>query len=88
MIWTRSWSAGDIQATKFNRDPPQPLPWDALGEERGGIKVIEANRWFVAFPSESFEVDTVVFQTGADALRAAGVYISIGTKLRTVEPAE
>ena len=74
-----------LQATKFNRELfVQPLPWDAVAEERGGIKVIEANPWFVAFPGERFTFDVNVFATGPDVLRAVGLFISIGSTLRTM----
>ena len=74
-----------LQATKFNREMfVQPLAWDAIAEERGGIKVVEANPWFVAFPGERFTFDTNVFATGPDVLRAVGVFVSIGSTLRTM----
>ncbi|HLF05313.1 MAG TPA: hypothetical protein VI855_08865 [Dehalococcoidia bacterium] len=53
-----------------------------MAEERGGIKVIEANPWFMAFPGERFTFDANVFATGADVLRAVGVFIAIGSTLR------
>lgn len=74
-----------IQATKFTRAMQvQPLPWDVVGEERGGVRVIEANPWFVAFPGEDFEFNTNVFVTGDDVVRAVGVFATVGSLLRTV----
>jgi hypothetical protein len=74
-----------VQATKFTRDLfVQPLPWDVVAEERGGVKVVEANPWFVAFPGEQFSYDANVFATGDDVVRALGIYVSIGTNLRTM----
>jgi hypothetical protein len=74
-----------LQATKFTRDLfVQPLPWDMMTDDRGGVKVLEANPWFVAFPGETFTFDVNVFATGADVLRAIGVYVSIGSNLRTM----
>jgi len=87
-----AWSSGhpapkteSVQATKFTRDLfVQPLPWDLVADDRGGVKVVEANPWFVAFPGEQFTYDTNVFATGDDMLRAVGIYVSIGTNLRTM----
>lgn len=77
-----------IQGTKFGRDLfAQPLPWDLIGDTRGGVKVMEANPWFVAFPGETFTYDVNVFATGTDTLRALGVYTSIGTNIRNIAPA-
>ena len=74
-----------LQATKFTRDMfVQPLPWDAVADERGGVKVVEASPWFVAFPGENYEIDVNVFVTGDDVLRAVGVLIGAGTQLRTM----
>lgn len=74
-----------VQYTKFARALfVQPLPWDEIGDTRGGVKVVEANPWFLAFPGEEFTADVRVFATGADVLRAIGVYISIGNNLRTL----
>ena len=54
--WTTNHGAPkteSLQATQFNRDMfVQPLPWDAVSDERGNLKVVEANPWFVAFPGE------------------------------------
>lgn len=74
-----------LQANQFSRDMyVQPLPWDAVADERGNLKVIEANPWFVAFPGEAFLFDVNVFVVGADVLRAYGIYASIGTNIRNV----
>ena len=88
LAWTTNHAAPKteaLQATQFSRDMfVQPLPWDAVSDERGNLKVIEANPWFVAFPGESFEIDVNVFVTGTDVLRAYGVYSSIGTNIHNV----
>ena len=74
-----------IQGTKFTRTLfVQPLPWDLLTDARGGVKVIEANPWFVGFPGETFTFDVNVHTVGADVLRAVGVWITVGTLLRTM----
>lgn len=74
-----------IQGTKFTRDLfVQPLPWDMLTDARGGVKVIEANPWFVGFPGEQFTFDVNVHTVGADVLRPVGVWITVGTLLRTM----
>ena len=74
-----------IQATKFTRTLfVQPLPWDMLTQARGGVQVIEANPWFVGFPGESFTFDVNVHTIGTDVFRAVGVWITVGTLLRTM----
>ncbi len=74
-----------IQATKFTRTLfVQPLPWDMLTQARGGVQVIEANPWFVAFPGETFTFDINVHTIGNDVFRAVGVWITVGTLLRTL----
>ena len=88
VAWTSNHPAPkteSIQARKFTRDMQvQPLPWDLVVDGRGGIKVVEANPWFVAFPGEDFEFDTNVFAVGADLLRAVGVFVTVGSQLRTI----
>lgn len=74
-----------IQGTKFTRTLfVQPLPWDMLTQARGGVQVIEANPWFIGFPGESFTFDVNVHTIGSDVLRAVGVWITVGTLLRTL----
>ena len=74
-----------LQATKFGRDLyVQPLAWDLLAAERDGVKVLEANPWFVAFPGETFTLDINVFATGADLLRAVGVWSGVGSDARSM----
>ena len=74
-----------IQATKFGRDLfVQPLAWDLVAAERDGVKVIEANPWFLGLPGENFEIDVNVFVTGADVLRALGIWCGIGTDARSM----
>ncbi|MFQ6030620.1 MAG: hypothetical protein ACE5Q6_24375, partial [Dehalococcoidia bacterium] len=74
-----------VQATKFGRDLfVQPLGWDLVAAERDNVKVIEANPWFLGLPGETFEIDVNVFVTGADVLRALGVWCGIGTDARDV----
>lgn len=74
-----------IQGTKFTRDLfVQPLPWDMLTQGRGGIQVIEANPWFVGFPGETFTFDVNVHTVGTDVLRPVGIWMTIGTNLRTM----
>jgi hypothetical protein len=86
--WTNNHAAPKteaIQSQRFNRtNVAQPLPWDAVVDGRGGIKVIEANPWFAAFPGETYQYSVRTFAAGADVLRALGVYMSIGTNLRTL----
>ncbi len=74
-----------IQGTKFTRTLfVQPLPWDMLTQGRGGVQVIEANPWFVGFPGENFTFDVNVHTIGADVFRPVGVWITVGTLLRTL----
>jgi hypothetical protein len=74
-----------VQALKFNRTMfAQPLIWDAVVEGRGGSRVIEANPWFVGFPGETYQFSVRNFAAGADVFRALGLYMSIGTNLRTL----
>lgn len=74
-----------VQATKFGRDLfVQPLAWDLVAAERDGVKVIEANPWFLGLPGETFEIDVNVFVTGADVLRALGIWCGIGTDARDI----
>lgn len=78
-----------IQGRKFGRDFfVQPLPWDQIAEERGSLKVIEANPHHVVFAGENIEFNTVVFIVGTDNLRPVGVYVATGTELRTAVPDE
>ena len=74
-----------IQASKFGRALyVQPLGWDMLAAERDAVKVMEANPWFVAFPGETFTFDVNVFVTGADVVRAVGVWSGVGSDARTI----
>jgi hypothetical protein len=74
-----------IQGNKYGRALyAQPLPWDVLASERGGVKVMEANPWFVGLPGETFHFQTRTFATGEDVFRALGTWINIGTALRTI----
>lgn len=74
-----------MQGTKFGRLLyVQALPWDVVASERDQVKVLEANPWFIAFPGETFLFDTNVFATGADVLRAVGIFAAPGTAIRTI----
>lgn len=74
-----------IRGNKFGRALyVHPLPWDLLANERGEVKVMEANPWFIAFPGEDFHYDGNVFVTGADVLRAVGIFVGPGTEIRTM----
>jgi hypothetical protein len=74
-----------IRANKFERDlVAQALPWDLLANERGAIKVMEANPWFMGLPGERCRFETRVFATGDDVFRALGTWITIGSNLRTL----
>lgn len=78
-----------VQGRKFNRDFfVQPLAWDAIAEERGNLKIIEASPHQVAFAGEDIEFNTVVFVVGTDVLRPVGVFVATGTELRTAQPDE
>ncbi len=74
-----------IRGNKFGRALyVHPLPWDLLAAERGDVKVMEANPWFIAFPGEDFHYDGNVFVTGTDVVRAIGVFAAPGTEIRTM----
>lgn len=88
VAWSNNHPAPKIEAIRGNKFGRalyvHPLPWDLLAAERGEVKVMEANPWFIAFPGEDFHYDGNIFATGADVLRAVGVFVGPGTEIRAL----
>jgi hypothetical protein len=73
-----------IQFVKFNvPDVVIPLFWTALRTDRGP-RITRFKAPFAAFPGESFRAEVRNAYQGDDELRPVGVYISVGTNLRTL----